>query len=188
MNIEDRLAYIEPFIQIFTSQVCKDPSIRDDVMQEARIVVCRIDSDHHDVGHGYYVNSVKNAIITAVKRRSWTGSERRPGNSIDPLRRQTESIDVAPEQYDQPLTDHDMLMVETGDIREAVRQAVAKLDDDREREMVFRLYWAEQTQAEIGSIFGLSKSRVAFYLSSARSKLRESLEKIVYDPPMEVAA
>lgn len=187
MNIEDRLALIEPFIQIVTSEVCKDPSIREDVMQEARIVVYRIDRDHPDVGHGYYVSSVKNAIITAVRRRSWTGSERPHGSPIDPLRHSDrESFDL--DKYDQPKVDYDLELVETGDIRRAVRKAVADLDDAREREMVYRLYWAEQTQAEIGSIFGLSKARVAFYLSSARSKMRESLQKIVYDPPMEVAA
>lgn len=179
MKIEDLLASLEPFIQIVTSERCKDMSIRDDVMQEARIAVCRIHRTRPEVGYGYYVNSVKRSIMSSVERRSWTGSEsgaEHRTKPIDPLRRQgMVSLDDPDITYDPIGNDHRLELVESHDRYARVRTAVSNLEDARERELVYLMYWADQSYEDMSKEIGLSKKRVSVYLTNARKNLKEEL-------------
>ena len=71
-----------------------------------------------------------------------------------------------------------MSRVETLDIRSSVRDAVAGLRSDRERELVYLMYWKDQSYNEMSEAVGISKQRVSFYLTQARDKLRESLASL----------
>jgi len=179
MTLEQRLTKLEPFIQIVASEVCHDASIRDDVMQEARIIVYKISKDHPEVGHGYYVNSVKRSILNSVQRRSWTGSERPRGAPIDPLRRDTDSLQDPEISFDAAEDDPRLERVESEDRYAQVRDAVAGLEDARERELIYLMYWADQSYAEMSRSIGLSKPMVSVYLTRARDNLRPRLDSLV---------
>lgn len=147
---EDRIRERDRLIQIQVSEQSRDGSIRDDLINEARLTVWKVLCEKPDAT-GLLSVATKRRIGELVQRgQRWTGMETKHGHPIDPLRRPHETVD----DEDHPV------VVEAADVLSGVEMAYHEgeiLDairslEPRHQAYVILRFWGGYTNPEIAAI------------------------------------
>jgi RNA polymerase sigma-70 factor (ECF subfamily) len=144
-----------------------DPSLSDDLHQETfRVVLERLRGGRiADPGRlaGFILGTGRNLFLGGWRKQSRRGE--RDAVDVDEL----ELLDPAPDPLDQTLREEE--------IRE-VRRLLGELGTDRDRQVLFRFYVAEEKKDRICADLGLSSLHFNRVLFRARQRFKEMLAEL----------
>lgn len=186
----------ERLIQIMVSERVTDPSIRDDVLQEARIRLIQVSRAKPDHGESYWHKAMNYRIREVSTRGNWTGHEGRRGwqdahrsKGRLSLNQQVASGDGDGAELGETLIIEDLSATEA--LHEVefsyhhgrIAEAIASLSP-RHRAYVMQRFWGGRTHEEMGAEMGVSdKTLWGEWDSQIRPALREALgdlREVVY--------
>jgi RNA polymerase sigma-70 factor, ECF subfamily len=144
-----------------------DPSLSDDLHQETfRVVLERLRgggiADPERLA-GFILGTGRNLFLAGWRKQSRRGE--RDAVDVEEL----ELLDPAPDPFDQTLREEE--------IRE-VRRLLGGLGTDRDRQILFRFYVAEEKKERICADLGLSSLHFNRVLFRARQRFREMLAEL----------
>ena len=169
----------ERLLQIQVSERNRDPNLRDDLINEARITVWRVLEKHPDASPAYVHTSSGNRIKEIVSGGIWFGMQGRQGLERDPLRRsERDSLDD-PDfliEASSPDVMDDLLMAyHEGEILEAIRS----LPPNHQAYVILR-FWGGWRAGEMEPVVGVkSINQSRMWKDSIQPVLAERLKHLV---------
>ena len=145
-------------------RLCGDPSQADDLYQETFRVVLE------KLRRGDLREPEKLAgFVRGIARNLWVGATRKRRRRGDPA-----PLDAVPEPVDPSTGGLGRVLREED--RQRVRQILGELRSERDREVLYRFYIAEEPRAAISRDLGLAEKQLNVVLFRARQRFRQLLE------------
>lgn len=178
LSVNEVLAAKDRLFQIMVSERSTDPNIRDDVLQEARIVAWKILASprNFDNRDAYLHAAARMRISEVAERQAWTGHTRKTGQPVDPLRRADKvSYDQLAEAGVVLIAADVLYGVEVayhyGQVHEAIRALPAQ-----HRDFVYQKFWLGLTEPELAAAHDRSVATVSrWWVNEIRPVLRTRL-------------
>ncbi len=142
-----------------------DPDLADDLHQETfRVVLERLRGD--GIGEperlaGFILGTGRNLFLGGWRKRTRRGE----GTSLDAI--EADPPDPVPDQLDRVLQEEEILKV---------RRLIGELGTDRDRQILFRFYVAEEGKERICADLGLDSLHFNRVLFRARQRFKELLQ------------
>lgn len=142
-----------------------DPDLADDLHQETfRVVLERLRGE--GIGEperlaGFILGTGRNLFLGGWRKRSRRGE----GTSLDAI--EADPPDPVPDQLDRVLQEEEILKV---------RRLIGELGTDRDRQILFRFYVAEEGKERICADLGLDSLHFNRVLFRARQRFKELLQ------------
>ena len=161
---EELVARFSRGLHFHLRRLSGDPAVADDLHQETfRIALQRLRGE--GIGEperlaGFLLGIGRNLFLSGYRRRA------RRGEDVAVDVGEVELPDAAPGQLARLLRDEE--------IRE-VRRLISELDNDRDRQILFRFYVAEEDKGRICDDLGLTSLNFNRVLFRARQRLKELL-------------
>lgn len=178
LDVQEVIERKERLLQIMVSERVTDPSVRDDILQEARIAVWKAMSRAYE-SDAYLHTAARRRIEEVRSRQTWTGHTRVHGQPTDPLRdSRTDSLDrlmdVGLMTAAQSVLDGIEMAYHQGEMFQAIAALPAN-----QREYVILRFWGGLTEPEIAAETHRSVSTVQRLWSDAKGSLRAALGHLV---------
>jgi DNA-directed RNA polymerase specialized sigma24 family protein len=176
LSVEEALAQKEALFQIMVSERHVDPEMRDDVLQEARIVAWQVLTSDKEYGNRdqYAHAAARRRIVETATRQTWTGHTRVHGQPTDPLRQAgKEPLEAVELVAAEVLSDIDAAY-HHGQVYAAIRAL-----PEPHREYVYQRFWLGMTEPEMAAYAGRSVATVSrWWLNDIRPTLRHALADV----------
>lgn len=168
--------YLRRFIEIVASERTKDqPDLFDECVQEGMIAAWQAMEKHPGKTDTYYRAAAKRGVLKPLRGRASFGAESQRGKE--------DAHGHTTPLYGTNSDGDDVLVIEPAveapyasiDVKGAVREAVAALDED-DRVLVFGRFWEGLSYAEMADILLTRKNRLEWrWMRTIRPALEEAL-------------
>jgi RNA polymerase sigma factor (sigma-70 family) len=169
LDVTELLARKERLLQIIVSERAPDPTTRDDVLQEARIIIWKL-ADKPRRDDGYLHGAVRHRVDDVRDRQTWTGHTGTRGHTDVAKMVTTERLDAGLVLTAAAVLDNIDMAYHHGEVLDAI----AALEPNQRAYVIMR-FWGGLSNPEIAASTGRSLATVSRWWSEAKPTLRAAL-------------